>query len=196
MTDLQVVLLTAVVVTLYCLIGGFMAVCWTDFVQGMVILGGSIIMCVFLVVEAGGFGEVFSKLAAIDPKLLSAKWATWPLILMFWTAGLGGVGRPHDTIRFFALKDSHSARGTAMVGEISLLFKLLDRLHDRLYRKGFLPCPERSRDHFPDTVDRDVQPWFAGIIDRGFNGIDHATIDSQLLSAASTFTEDFLSYLC
>jgi Na+/proline symporter len=38
MTDLQVVLLTAVVVTLYCLIGGFMAVCWTDFVQGMVIL--------------------------------------------------------------------------------------------------------------------------------------------------------------
>ncbi|HPE90665.1 MAG: sodium/proline symporter [Thermovirgaceae bacterium] len=191
MTDLQVVLLTAVVVTLYCLIGGFMAVCWTDFVQGMVILGGSIIMCVFLVVEAGGFGEVFSKLAAIDPKLLSAKWATWPLILMFWTAGLGGVGRPHDTIRFFALKDSHSARGTAMVGEISLLFNYWTGYMIGYIGRVFFPALKDPETIFPTLLIEMFNPWFAGIMIAALMALIMSTIDSQLLSAASTFTEDF-----
>lgn len=191
LTPVQAILITAVVVIFYCLIGGFMAVCWTDFVQGIVILAGSAILCVYMIAKAGGVGSVFSQLATIDPKLVSVKWTTYPLILAFFTAGMGGIGRPHDTIRFFALKDSHSARATAMVGEISLLFNYWTGYLIGYVGRIFFPDLADPEMIFPTILLRMLNPWFAGIMIAALMALIMSTIDSQLLSAASTLTEDF-----
>ena len=191
LSALQAVALTAVVVVLYCLIGGFMAVCWTDFVQGIVILGGSVILCVYMIAKAGGMGEVFTQLAAVDTKMVSVKWATYPLILAFFTAGMGGIGRPHDTIRFFALKDSHSARATAMVGEVALLFNYWTGYLVGYVGRIFYPNLADPETIFPTILLEMLNPWFAGIMIAALMALIMSTIDSQLLSAASTLTEDF-----
>lgn len=191
LTPVQAILITAVVVVFYCLIGGFLAVCWTDFVQGIVILAGSVALCVYMVAKAGGMGAVFAQLAAVDPKFVSVKWATYPLILAFFTAGMGGIGRPHDTIRFFALKDSHSARATAMVGEIALLFNYWTGYMVGYVGRVFFPNLADPETIFPTILLDMLNPWFAGIMIAALMALIMSTIDSQLLSAASTLTEDF-----
>lgn len=190
-TPLTAILITAVVVVLYCLVGGFTAVCWTDFVQGVVILIGSIAICVFLLVKAGGFDGVVQQMQAIDPNMLSAKWVAFPTILAFMTAGLGGLGRPHDTIRFFALKDSHSARQVAMVGEIALLFNYWTGYMLGYLGRIFFPALSDPETIFPTILMEMVSPLFAGIMLAALMALIMSTIDSQLLSAASTLSEDF-----
>ncbi len=66
------VLITAVVVTIYCVAGGFMAVSITDFVQGLIIVVGVIIMAFVMVNMAGGPSAVASAAAAIDVNLVNA----------------------------------------------------------------------------------------------------------------------------
>jgi len=185
------ILITAVVVTLYCLIGGFLAVCWTDFVQGIVILGGSIAICIYLLLKAGGWSSAVQQLGSIDPNLLSVNWVTFPMILAFWTAGLGGIGRPHDTIRFFALKDSKSARQVAMVGEIALLFNYWTGYMLGYLGRIFYPNLSAPEAIFPTILKEMLNPFFGGIMLAALMALIMSTIDSQLLSAASTLSEDF-----
>jgi len=190
-SNAQAVLITAVVVGFYCLIGGFLAVCWTDFVQGIVILVGSIAICLFMIYDLGGWGNVTYQLAAIDPKLVSAEWATFPLILAFWTTGFQCIGRPHDTIRYFAVKDSKATRKMAMIGMFGFLLN---------YWTGYL-IGWVGRVYFPSIPDPEtifgriltsvLNPWFAGIMLTALMALIMSTVDSSLLSAASTLTEDF-----
>ncbi|MEG1602393.1 MAG: sodium/proline symporter [Cloacibacillus sp.] len=190
-TNLQAILITAAVVGFYCLIGGFLAVCWTDFVQGIVILVGSVALCLYMIYDVGGWAGATSKLAAIDPKLVSAEWATFPLILAYWTTGFQCIGRPHDTIRYFAVKDSKSTRQMAMIGMFGFLLN---------YWTGYL-IGWVGRIYFPDIPDPEtifgrlltgvLNPWFSGIMLAALMALIMSTVDSCLLSAASTLSEDF-----
>lgn len=190
-SSLQAILITAAVVGFYCLIGGFLAVCWTDFVQGIVILVGSIVLCAFMIFDLGGWTSVTTQLANIDPKLVSAEWATFPLILAYWSTGFQCIGRPHDTIRYFAVKDSKSTRKMAMIGMFGFLLN---------YWTGFL-IGWVGRVYFPSIPDPEtifgrlltsvLNPWFSGIMLAALMALIMSTVDSSLLSAASTLTEDF-----
>ena len=191
MTNIQAILITAAVVGFYCLIGGFLAVCWTDFVQGIVILIGSVTLCLYMIYDIGGWSNVTSKLAEIDPKLVSAEWATFPLILAYWTTGFQCIGRPHDTIRYFAVKDSRSTRKMAMIGMFGFLLN---------YWTGYL-IGWVGRIYFPNIPDPEtifgrlltgvLNPWFSGIMLAALMALIMSTVDSCLLSAASTLSEDF-----
>lgn len=190
-SNMQAILITAGVVGFYCLIGGFLAVCWTDFVQGIVILVGSVVLCVYMIYDVGGWGSAMTQLAEIDPKLVSAEWATFPLILSLWTTGFQCIGRPHDTIRYFAVKDSKSTRKMAMIGMFGFLLN---------YWTGYL-IGWVGRIYFPNIPDPEtifgriltgvLNPWFAGIMLAALMALIMSTVDSSLLSAASTVTEDF-----
>ena len=189
-SNVQAVLITAVAVAFYCLIGGFTAVCWTDFVQGIVILVGSVAVCVYMIYDVGGWNAATTQLAAIDPKLVSADWATFPLILAYWSTGFQCIGRPHDTIRYFAVKDSNATRKMAMIGMFGFLLN---------YWTGYL-IGWVGRIYFPNIPDPEtifgriltsvLNPWFAGIMLTALLALIMSTVDSSLLSAASTLTED------
>ena len=180
LTNIQAILITAAVVGFYCLIGGFLAVCWTDFVQGIVILVGSVTLCLYMIYDVGGWTSVTSKLGA-----------TFPLILAYWTTGFQCIGRPHDTIRYFAVKDSKSTRKMAMIGMFGFLLN---------YWTGYL-IGWVGRIYFPDIPDPEtifgrlltgvLNPWFSGIMLAALMALIMSTVDSCLLSAASTLSEDF-----
>ncbi|MFW6193800.1 MAG: sodium:solute symporter family transporter, partial [Gemmatimonadota bacterium] len=59
------------VIVLYTMTGGFLAVAWSDFLQGLLVAVGSTAMAVWAVVKVGGVGELFTELASIDPLLVS-----------------------------------------------------------------------------------------------------------------------------
>ena len=107
------IFICAIVVVGYTFLGGFMAVCWTDIIQGLLMFFTLLILPVVVLVKAGGINEVVS---AIDPALLnpfnaasitgSASSSTVLVVISIVSSlawGLGYFGQPHILARFMAL---------------------------------------------------------------------------------------------
>ncbi|MCI6188419.1 MAG: sodium/proline symporter, partial [Clostridium sp.] len=109
------VIIGAIVVVAYTFLGGFMAVCWTDIIQGLLMFFTLLILPVVVLIKAGGINEVIS---AIDPSLLnpfnaasitgSASSSTVLVVISIISSlawGLGYFGQPHILARFMAIKN-------------------------------------------------------------------------------------------
>ena len=190
-TNFQATLITASVVALYCLIGGFLAVCWTDMVQGIVILVSSVALCSYMIYDIGGWSNVTPKLAALDPKLVSARWVTLPLAISYFTTGFQCIGRPHDTIRYFAVKDSKSTRKMAMIGMFGFLINYWTGYLIGLVGRIYFPYIDDPETIFGRILTSVLNPWFSGVMLAGLMALIMSTVDSCLLCAASTLSEDF-----
>jgi sodium/proline symporter len=115
------VLIGAAVVLIYTVTGGFRAVCWTDFLQALLMVGTLILFPVYLILAHGGYGFVSAELAAADPSLLrfwphftAAEGGASALIGFLLGSGalginLGYPGQPHVLVRFMALNDRRQA---------------------------------------------------------------------------------------
>ncbi len=115
------VLIGAGVVLLYTVLGGFRAVCWTDFLQALLMVGTLIVFPIYLLAQHGGYGYVTDQLRVVDESLLrftpdKAGAALVGFLLGHGALGInfGYPGQPHVLIRFMALKH----RREAIVGGI------------------------------------------------------------------------------
>ncbi len=110
------VLIGAAVVLLYTVIGGFRAVCWTDFLQALLMVGTLVIFPVYLLANQGGYGFITDQLQSVDPALLRFMPEKSGMALFGFLLGSGALGinfgypgQPHVLIRFMALKDRRQA---------------------------------------------------------------------------------------
>jgi len=115
------VLVGAAIVLLYTVIGGFRAVCWTDFLQALLMVGTLVVFPVYLLATQGGYSFITQQLAEVDPSLLkfTPEKTGAALIGFLFGAGALGInfgypGQPHVLIRFMALR----SRGEAILGGI------------------------------------------------------------------------------
>ena len=115
------VLIGAGVVLIYTVFGGFRAVCWTDFVQALLMVGTLVIFPLYLLATQGGFEFITEQLQRADPSLLRfTPDKSGPAFIGFLLgAGALGInfgypGQPHVLIRFMALRD----RSQAMLGGV------------------------------------------------------------------------------
>ena len=116
----------AVFTALYLLMGGYIATALTDFVQGIIMIVGVILMLAFILTNplVGGVAQGLSRVATIDPSLTS--WfnsgSAVLLISLIILTSLGTWGLPQMVHKFYAIKDESAIkRGT----RISTLFALL-----------------------------------------------------------------------
>mgnify|MGYP006091488151 CR=1 FL=1 len=99
------------IVLFYTTIGGFKAVAYSDFVQGVLMLGCLITLPIVGVIAAGGLSEMFSALGAADPALLRpmGKFGLGPAgiasAIGFVAIGLAFLGAPQLLTRFMAARD-------------------------------------------------------------------------------------------
>ncbi|MHC4695669.1 MAG: sodium/proline symporter [Planctomycetota bacterium] len=115
------VLLGVAIVLVYTVIGGFRAVCWTDFLQALLMVGTLVVFPIYLLATQGGWGFITEHLREVDPELLRfTPDKSGPALIGFLLgAGALGInfgypGQPHVLIRFMALK----TRREAVVGGI------------------------------------------------------------------------------
>ncbi|MGM0542505.1 MAG: sodium/proline symporter PutP [Pseudomonadota bacterium] len=192
------VLITLGVVLVYTVVGGFLAVSMTDFVQGCIMMLALVIMpAVVLFGEGGGgFGQASQTLNEVDPTLLS--W-TEGLTFIGWlsavTWGLGYFGQPHIIVRFMAirtLKDVPIARNIGMSWmAISLIGAVSLGIFGRAYavRNGMdIEDPETI---FIILAELLFHPLITGFLYAALLAAVMSTISSQLLVASSSLTEDF-----
>ncbi|MCB1678822.1 MAG: sodium/proline symporter PutP [Halioglobus sp.] len=199
MSDYAVgIVLTLGVVLAYSVVGGFLAVSMTDFVQGCIMILALVLMPAVVLFGEGGGGlaRASQTLNEVDPTLLS--W-TQGLTMVGWlsavTWGLGYFGQPHIIVRFMAIRsveDVPTARniGMSWMG-ISLIGAVCLGLFGRAYavRNGLdVADPETI---FIILSKLLFHPLITGFLYAALLAAIMSTISSQLLVSSSSLTEDF-----
>ncbi|QPZ92770.1 sodium/proline symporter PutP [Thioclava electrotropha] len=192
------VILTLGVVLVYTVIGGFLAVSLTDFVQGCIMMLALVIMPIVILTTGQGDGvdAAASRLTDIDPNFLSMTngltFAGW-LSAVAW--GLGYFGQPHIIVRFMAVRsvaDVPKARNIGMGWmAISLIGAISVGIFGRAYaqRNGLdVQDPETI---FIILSNLLFHPLVTGFLYAALLAAIMSTVSSQLLVSSSSLTEDF-----
>jgi len=188
--------ITAGVVLAYTMVGGFLAVSLTDFVQGCIMVVALVLMPIVATLGEGGIGPMTNALTAIDPDFLHiTAGLTFLGFLSAVTWGLGYFGQPHIIVRFMAirsLKDVPTARniGMSWMG-IALLGSIGVGIAGRAFaERNGIPV-ENSETIFIVLADMLFHPLITGFLLAALLAAIMSTISSQLLVASSSLTEDF-----
>ncbi|MDD4721378.1 MAG: sodium/proline symporter PutP [Acidaminococcaceae bacterium] len=197
-------LLTAGIVVFYTFVGGFSAVCWSDFFQGILMFFSVLIVPSTAIYYIGGVGPTIDRLIVINPNYFNmftdAAGNSLSIIgiisLLAW--GLGYFGQPHILVRFMAIrspKDIKRATRIAMTWVvISLAAAVMVGLVGRVYLGNVL-IGAKAETVFMQMSGNFYNPFLAGIITSGILGAIMSTASSQLLVASSSITTDFYKTL-
>lgn len=120
-------MIVAVITAAFLVMGGYVAAVHTDFVQGLIMIFGTVVMILLLAFhpQAGGFGAIFEKLRNIDPQLVSPTGgANWRFLLTnILLTSFGTWGLPQMISKYYAVKDGKDDIKIATV--VSTAFALL-----------------------------------------------------------------------
>ncbi len=188
MDPMAAMYLAVFIIVGYTFMGGFSAVCWTDFFQGMLILGAMLLAPVFALFVLEFSGE------AIDAS--SHYWnpaADWRDVVSGLAWGLGYFGMPHIIIRFMSISSQKTLKRSAWIGitwtVLILFFAALIGVVGRLdfgmdadIAKNELVFVQMVRRIFPGVI--------SGILLSAVLAASMSTADSQLLSASSSLASD------
>lgn len=196
------VFLGTLAVMSYTMFGGFLAVSWTDLLQGLMMAVTLAIVPLWAMGELGGVNATFSSINDLNPNLLTwfsdaegkALSALGIISAVAW--GLGYFGQPHILARFAAIK-SHkqipTARRIAVIWSgLTLVCAMLIGLIGTVFIKGDLGDGETI---FMFMVNALFHPLIAGILLSAILAAIMSTADSQLLVSSSALTEDFYKAL-
>ena len=111
-------LIVSAVVVAYTLFGGFLAVSYTDVIQGLIMVITLIAVPVFGVFLTGGFGETIDSIKQVDPDMLSLLPATASVAAIVSSVawGLGYFGQPHIIVRFMAISSVKETKNARRIG--------------------------------------------------------------------------------
>ncbi len=191
-------------IILYTFLGGFLAVSWTDLVQGLLMAAALLIVPLVALAQMGGIADGFLRVEAANPELLNllsdsgGKPLGWIAIASLMGWGLGYFGQPHILARFKAIRH-HREMGQARriaVGWTALT--LLGATLVGLAAIGYLPEPlegKESERAFMLLVGALFHPLVAGILLAAVLAAIMSTADSQLLVSSSALAEDFYKAL-
>lgn len=179
----------AAIIVAYTFLGGFSAVCWTDFFQGMLMLAALLIAPIFaLFVIQSGHGAPAGSYTL--PQGYWNLFTDWREVVSGLGWGLGYFGMPHIIVRFMSLESQKSLGKSAKIGitwnVLIVVFSvaagcighvLLGDIHD--HSTVFI---QMVRMLFPGVL--------SGILLSAILAASMSTADSQLLSSASAFASD------
>lgn len=187
---------TAGVVILYTLFGGFLAVSWTDFVQGTIMFLALVLVPIVVITQTGGVSATFSEIRSIDPTLLDAFKGTSVIgILSLLAWGLGYFGQPHIIVRFMAITSVKELKSARRIGMGWMIFSIVGAMFTGLIGIAYFHKEYMTLDN-PETVFIVLakilfHPLITGFLLAAIMAAIMSTISSQLLVSASALTEDF-----
>ena len=208
------VVIGAVVIISYTSVGGFSAVATMDLIQSIIMTTALVIITVFGISQAGGVDAVVENAKSMagylsfvqihDPTTGTAKPYELINIASMLAWGLGYFGMPHILVRFMAIRDekelSLSRRIAAVWVVISMTVAVcIGMIGNSVSKAGKIPMLEGSASETVIVQISNLLSTFgvvaavvAGLILAGILAATMSTADSQLLAAASAFSENML----
>ncbi|MEW8970998.1 MAG: sodium/proline symporter PutP [Mesobacillus sp.] len=188
--------LTAGVVIVYTLFGGFLAVSLTDFVQGVIMFIALVLVPVVAFTELGGPTNVMDTVSAIDPTMMDLfKGTTFLGIVSLLAWGLGYFGQPHIIVRFMAIKSMDELKPARRIAMTWMIVSIIGALAVGLVGIAYVQVNNVTLEN-PETVfimfaNILFNPYITGFLLAAILAAIMSTISSQLLVTSSALTEDF-----
>ena len=205
-------IVSAIVIVVYTMLGGFLAASTSDFIQSIVMTVALLIVLGFGVSKAGGMGAVMDNARQLpgylsftsihDPVTNTAGPYGFITIISTTAWGLGYFGMPHILLRFMAIKDDNKLKLSRRVASVWVVISmaiavLIGVVGLGMTHVGAVPKLEGSAS---ETIIVQIASlmsshgWLpaivAGIILSGILAATMSTADSQLLAASSSVSEN------
>ena len=200
-------LIVAAVTVFYTFVGGFLAVSYTDTVQGLLMFASLIIVPIMAIMALDDPGQIFS-FAANNPyatggvienpnyvSLFSGVSAAVIIGNLAW--GLGYFGQPHIIVRFMALRKPSDARAGRFYGIGWMLLSLIGAVFVALAGTVFftqtnhsITDQENYETIFLDMAQVMFHPLFAGLVLTAVLAAIMSTMSSQMLVVSTSLIED------
>ena len=199
LSEKTALLIFAAIIIAYTFLGGFKAVCWTDFFQGLMMLVALLaVPFVILFTENVDFSVLSTPLLNPDgtENLFNANpfKASWQDIVSGLAWGLGYFGMPHILVRFMSIKNSKLIKKSATIGIVWVILSLGAAIAiaflGRIVVGGELVPAGNQQLIFISLVKRYFPAFIAGLLLSAIVAAAMSTADSQLLVASSSFTSD------
>ena len=179
--------LAAAIIIGYTFLGGFSAVCWTDFFQGLLMLAALLIAPIFaLAMVKGSTAQTVAEM----PENYWHFARDWREVASGLGWGLGYFGMPHIIIRFMSVKSQKELRKSSVIGISWTLVILTMAVVAACVGRMFLGEISDSSTVFIQMTRRIFPPVVSGILLSAILAASMSTADSQLLASASAFASD------
>lgn len=185
------------IIVLYTFFGGFFAVSWTDFVQGLLMVFGLVVLPLFGLNALGGFPKLWGAMQAYDVSLLDVLagetgWmALSGVIIGSLAIGLGYPGQPHILVRFMAIKKARQLKVAMLIAMTWVILSLYGAIFVGFLGHGFLAPLEDPEQVLPLLAGQLLSPWVAGILVAAVMAAIMSSVDSYLLVSSTAVAEDF-----
>jgi sodium/proline symporter len=189
-------LIVSAVVIAYTLFGGFLAVSYTDVVQGLIMFLALILVPTIGLFMVGGFDGAAESIRAVDPSRLSlieGASALGVLSAIAW--GLGYFGQPHIIVRFMAISSVKETKQARRIGIGWMALSLLGAIATGLIGIAYYQQNAGETLGDPEAVFIALgqvifHPFIAGIMLAAVLAAVMSTISSQLIVTSSALIED------
>ena len=180
--------LAAGIIIAYTFLGGFSAVCWTDFFQGLLMLGALLIAPIFAlaIVKSGEGAGTMANL----PENYWNLFTNWKDVVSGLGWGLGYFGMPHIIIRFMSLRSDKDLKKSAKIGITWTLLILTFSVASGIIGHLLLGEIKDSSVVFITMVRKIFPALISGVLLSAILAAAMSTADSQLLASASAFASD------
>jgi sodium/proline symporter len=200
----------ALVIVSYTFLGGFLAVCWTDFFQGILMFVAIITIPIIAVVKLGGTSETLDLAASLAnlPNGLGLRELTGIgslsvlgiISTLAW--GLGYFGQPHILSRFMGIRHSRDIKPARRIAMVWVLISLSAAVILGVVGKAYMSTVI-SNDSLANMDGEKIFIYMvqnllhgpglaiiAGILLTAILAAIMSTADSQLLVTSSAISED------
>ncbi|RHW32451.1 sodium/proline symporter PutP [Neobacillus notoginsengisoli] len=194
-------LIVGSVVVAYTLFGGFLAVSYTDFIQGLMMLIALLLVPAIGIFATGGPAETFETVRSVNPAFMDLlKGTTFIGIISAAAWGLGYFGQPHIIVRFMAITDVKEIKNARRIGMGWMIFSLIGTIFVALVGIAYFKQNTNVTLDNPEAVFIVLgqilfHPIFAGFMLAAVLAAIMSTISSQLIVTSSALVEDLYKVL-
>jgi len=182
----------------YTMMGGVRAVAWTDFIQGLIMVLGLILVSLIAVDSLGGFPIMFEKVEKTSPATL--EWLGGKSTAAFLGSmvgllgiGLGYPGQPHVVTRYMAAKNTRAIRNGTWIALGWGLLIYSSAILLGISGQALFPGLEDPEHLFPKAAEQLLPTILTAIVLTGVLSAIMSTVSAQILVAASAVAHDIYS---
>ena len=203
-------LVSAAVIVLYTVLGGFLAASFTDLIQSIIMTVALVVVLGFGVSQAGGMDAVLSNAQSMvgylsftnihDPATGGSNPYSFLTICSLLAWGLGYFGMPHILLRFMAIEDEEKLTLSRRVASIWVVISMavaifIGVVGSAMTRAGALESltdAETIIVRISSLISQygPLAALLAGVILAGILAATMSTADSQLLAASSSVSQN------
>jgi sodium/proline symporter len=191
----EALLIGSVIIVSYTFLGGYNAVSWTDFIQGILMMIALVVTPIVVISDIGGINEALQIIERVKEANLSIFHGSSIIAIISLLAwGLGYFGQPHILVRFMSIRHENEMQRAKHIGMTWMGISILGSLSVGFFGFAYVVANgvalEDSEKIFIMLSQLLFNPWIAGFLLAAILAAIMSTIDSQLLVSSSVLTRD------